>query len=81
MVRDQAGYFDDSSGSRIYLFTSGGLRETTKGFDFKRVLLALEEAGAFAKVGATQKSVPTRVPEGGFKNLYHIDPTKLQPNR
>jgi putative DNA primase/helicase len=78
LVRDQAGYFDDSSGSRIYLFTSGGLRETTKGFDFKRVLQALEEAGAFAKTDATQKTVTTNVPEGGSKGLYHIDPAKLQ---
>jgi putative DNA primase/helicase len=79
LIRDQAGYFDDSSGSRVYLFTSGGLHEATKGFDFKRVLEALEEAGAFAKVGATQKSVTRRIPEGGSKDLYHIDPTKLQP--
>jgi putative DNA primase/helicase len=78
LVRDQVGYFDDSSGSRIYLFTSGGLREATKAFDFKRVLQALEEAGAFAKVGATQKTVTTRVPEGGTKALYHIDPAKLR---
>jgi putative DNA primase/helicase len=78
LVREQVGYFDDSSGaSRIYLFTAGGLREATKGFDFKRVLQALEEADAFAKVGATQKTVTTRVPEGGTKALYHIDPAKL----
>jgi putative DNA primase/helicase len=77
LVRDQVGYFDDSSDSRIYLFTSGGLREATKGFDFKRVLEALDEARAFAKTGATQKTVTTRVPEGGVKDLYHIDPAKL----
>lgn len=77
LVRDQIGYFDDSNDSRIYLFTSGGLREATKGHDFKRVLLALEESGAFAKTSATQKSVPTRVPEGGIKHLYYIDPAKL----
>jgi putative DNA primase/helicase len=77
LIRDQAGYFDDSSGSRIYLFTSGGLREATKGFDFKRVIQALDEAGAFAKVGANQKSLTTRIPEGGCKDLYYIDPTKL----
>jgi putative DNA primase/helicase len=79
LVRDQVGYFDDSSGSRIYLFTSGGLHEATKGFDFKRVLQALDEASAFAKVGANEKSVPTRVQEGGIKHLYYIDPAKLHP--
>ena len=78
LVRDQAGYFDDSNGARIYLFTSGGLREASRGFDFRRVLEALEEAGAFAKSGTTQKSIPTRVPEGGVKALYYVDPAKLQ---
>jgi len=78
LVRDQDGYFDDSTGERIYLFTSGGLHEATKGHDFKRVLAALDDAGAFAKTGATQKTVTTRVPEGGVKDLYHIDPAKLQ---
>jgi putative DNA primase/helicase len=78
-VKDQAGYFEDFSGERIYLFTSAGLKAATKGSDFKRVLEALEEAGAFAKNGSKQKAVPTRVPEGQTKNLYHINPTKLQP--
>ena len=77
LVRDQVGYFDASTGDRICLFTSGGLREATEGFDFKRVLKAIEEAGAFAKAGATQKTVTTRVPEGGAKPLYHINPAKL----
>jgi hypothetical protein len=61
------------------LFTAGGLKEATTGFEFKRVLKALEDAGALVKTGATQKSLSTRIPNGESKDLYWIDPGKLKP--
>jgi putative DNA primase/helicase len=81
VIRDRAGYWkdDNNSGERIILFTPVGLREATKQFDFGRVIQALDEATAFAKVGATQKTVTTRIPEENRTiGLYWIDPTELQ---
>ena len=77
MIRDRLGWFDDSSGSRIYLLLPSGLREITKGYDFKRVLSALDAAGAFAKKGTDTPAIPTRLPDGRLLLLYHIDPQKL----
>jgi putative DNA primase/helicase len=70
-------YWDDSNGPRVYLFTSAGLRQASKGFDFTRVLKALGDAGAFVKTGKNEKAITTNVPEGGSKKLYWIDPNKL----
>src|SRR5262249_16312155 len=39
-IYNRAGYWEDSGNSRLYLFTSGGLKEATKGFEFNRVLKA-----------------------------------------
>ncbi|VEE72849.1 DUF927 domain-containing protein [Yersinia pseudotuberculosis] len=45
-IADRAGWWDRSENSeRIYLFTSVGLREATKGNDFKRAIKALIDAG------------------------------------
>jgi putative DNA primase/helicase len=61
---------------RIYLFTSVGLKEATKGYDLNQVLGALDSAGAFYEKGMDACAKPTRTP-GGVTRLYHIDPTKL----
>lgn len=78
VIRDRAGYFEDfTNGPRVYLFTNGGLREATKGYDFRRVLKALDDVGAFHQKDVDQKSVNTRIPDGRQIRLYHIDPSKL----
>jgi uncharacterized protein (DUF927 family) len=79
IIRDRLGWYDDSSGQRIYLVLTGGLREITRGFDFNRVLRALEQAGAFVKKGANNTSISVRVPGGGYARVFYIDPEKLQP--
>jgi putative DNA primase/helicase len=78
-VRDRLGWWDDSSGKRIYLFTSKGLKETTKGFEFGRVLAALQAAGALVKEATNSKGITTRLPDSTTARLYWIDPSKLQP--
>ena len=78
MVRDRAGYWKDDGGHRLYLFTSGGLREATKGYDLTRVTKALQQAGALAAKGANGKTaLTTRVPGGDTPRLYHIDHSAL----
>jgi putative DNA primase/helicase len=76
-IRDRAGYWDDSGTSRVYLFTAGGLKEATKGFEFKRVLKALKDAGAFAHPGADATACVTRIPGNCTRRLYWINPDKL----
>lgn len=77
IVRDRLGWYDDSSGQRIYMLLSSGLREITKAFDFKRVLTALEQATAFAKKGTDSIAFPTYFPDGRTIRLYYINPEKL----
>ena len=79
VIRDRVGYWKDENTERIMLFTPAGLREATRQFDFGRVIQALDDANVFVKVGATQKTVTTRiVEEHRTIGLYWIDPAKLQ---
>jgi putative DNA primase/helicase len=79
-VRERAGFFEDNgTGERIFLFSSSGLREAACGFDFNRVLRALEEAEAFADKGADEKAKRRRTPDGRNPKLYHLNPAKLDP--
>jgi putative DNA primase/helicase len=79
-VRDRAGWHDgtaDQSG-RVYYMTSGAIREAAKGFDFKRVLDVLADAGALPAANAKgERAKPTRTPEGEVKKLYPVTYAKL----
>ena len=80
MIRDRAGYWKQDGERRLYLFTSGGLREATKGHDFSRALGALDQAKAIAARDAGDKgkrSKKTRIPGGDSISLYHIDRSVL----
>lgn len=45
MVRDRAGWWEGTTDGVQYLFTSEGLRDALKGFDFARAIKCLELAG------------------------------------
>lgn len=45
VIRDRAGWYEDTDKGRVYLFTSGGMKEALAGFDLRRGLDALEAAG------------------------------------
>jgi len=76
-VRDRAGYWKDTADGRLYLFTTGGLAEAVKGYDIKRALSALDQAGAIADREAGKRSKKVREPGGRPVSLYHINPEKL----
>ena len=79
-IRDRCGWWRDSSNGRAYLFTSSGLREATRGFDFKRSLDALQEAGALPAPSADGKrGTPERIRSRGATTirLYTIYSHKL----
>lgn len=74
---NRAGWWRGNDAGRIYLFNADGLKEALKGFDFKRALDTLQEAGALPKPEANgERSRPMRI-EGRTVRLYQINPDKL----
>jgi putative DNA primase/helicase len=53
LVRDRAGWWRARDGKREWLFTSDGLREAVKGFDFKFACNVLERHGWLIERGKT----------------------------
>jgi putative DNA primase/helicase len=81
-VRDRAGWLREQEGSEFeVLFTSEGLREATKGFDFKRALDVLQALGALAAPLPSAKGERARLVriDGRAHKLYGIDPDRLDP--
>ena len=78
-IINRAGWFrDDADGHRVYLFTADGMREAIRGFEFKRALDLLQEAGVLPPAGATgERARAERI--GGRRpvKLYSIDAEHL----
>lgn len=73
---NRAGWWRDD-GERIYMFNAEGMREAVKGFDFKRALNILQEAGALPMHGADGKRAkPMRI-GGRLLKLYPVQADKL----
>lgn len=73
VIRDRAGWWRDDGSSRVFLFTPGGLREASPGFDFRRVLEALDTSGWIVHRDDGRRSKKTKV-QGRAQNLYAITP-------
>lgn len=76
-IRDRAGWWRDKNGTREYLFTADGMREATKGLDFKRALDVLQEAKALPTPGANGERANFMRIAGRPVKLYSIDPDQL----
>jgi len=76
-ILNRAGWWRDSTGERTYLFTSEGLREALKGFEFKAALDELQKAGALPAPGADGKRAKFSRIGGRGMRLYPISPDKL----
>ena len=75
VVRDRAGWWRGDGSDRVYLFTTDGMREALRGFDFGRGLDVLQELGAIEQQGADGKrSRPSRI-GGRVVRLYEVKPT------
>lgn len=71
MIRDRAGYWRDVDGQRVYLFSTSGMTEALKGFDFKRGLAMLEAAGLTPPAGKNgRRGVRLRV-QGRPQMWFH----------
>ncbi|MDN7906226.1 DUF927 domain-containing protein [Burkholderia diffusa] len=78
LVRDRAGWWEQDGDRRLYLFTSGALREATKGYDINRVVRALREAGAVLNLDDKGNAKTVWIAdEKDSKRLYRIAPGKL----
>jgi len=76
-IRERAGWWRDEDGGRVYLFNADGLREALKGFDFKRALDLLEEAGALPPKPANgERARPVRI-GGRVAKLYPLSADRL----
>ncbi|MDR3415267.1 MAG: DUF927 domain-containing protein [Nevskia sp.] len=77
IVRDRAGWWRDEGGAgRVYLFSSDGMREALRGFDFKRALDVLQAAGALPAPDGGERARPLRI-SGRAMRLYPIRADKL----
>jgi len=78
IIRDRAGWWrDEGDDRRTYLFNKDGLHEALKGFDFKRALDVLQEAGALSAPSTSgERSKPFRI-SGRLTRLYPIAVDKL----
>ncbi|MGO8754892.1 MAG: DUF927 domain-containing protein [Gallionellaceae bacterium] len=74
---NRAGWWRDVDGRRIYLFNAEGLREAVKGFDFKRALDTLQEAGSLPVPDASGERATAQRIGGRLVRLYPISADKL----
>lgn len=78
VIRDRAGWYrEPGQETRVYLFTGAGLRDAAAGFDFRRVLDALDAAGWIVEHDDGRRSKKARV-QGQLKSLYAIAPRDLE---
>jgi putative DNA primase/helicase len=73
MIRDRAGWYRDAEETRVYLFTPAGLKEAAAGFDFRRVLDALDAEGWIVERDEDRRSKKVKV-QGQSKSLYAVTP-------
>ncbi|WP_293374786.1 DUF927 domain-containing protein [Nevskia sp.] len=77
-VKRAGWWLDGELSGRTYLFTTAGLREALKGFDFKRVLTILQTAGALPPSAASgERSQIIRVGKRSTR-LYPVLAAKLR---
>lgn len=76
LIHNRAGWIDASTGSTLYLFTAGAMREATKDFNLNRALSALLECGALQTKGGGVRSTVERI-RGEARRVYPIDPARL----
>lgn len=81
LVRERAGWWELQDGVRIYLFTSNGMREALKGFDFSRALNHLAQAGVLPLANSSgEKSRNRRIGTEQYR-VYPVNNAKLHQAR
>lgn len=71
----RAGWFRDEEGGRVYLFNPPALQEAARGFDRRRIVTALTDAGWIVEHDEGRKTRKTYIPaRNDSLNLYAIRP-------
>lgn len=71
IIRDRCGWWRDTDQTRAFLFTPGGLREASAGFDFRRAIKALDSAGWIIDRDPGRNSKKVKV-QGRSLSLYAV---------
>jgi putative DNA primase/helicase len=81
VIHERAGYWKEINGSRIYGFNADGFKRASSGFDVRKAIEALEEAGALTDKdpGKHSKKVWIRQLKRSL-SFYMVDPDKLELN-
>ena len=77
-IIDRAGWWKEEPTGRVYLFNKDGLREALRGFDFKRSLDTLQDAGAIPPPEPDGKRAKSQRIGGRLMRLYSITADKLE---
>ena len=72
-VRDRAGYWKDEIEGRVFLFNSSALQEAASGFEIRRILDALENAGWLKERGREKRAIQYKV-NGHPTQFYAVMP-------
>ena len=73
MVRERAGWWQSTGDGMEYLFTTSGMREALKGFDFDQALKVLRMAGLLDAPTSGKASKSKRI-HGRFVRVYVVRP-------
>ena len=74
LIHNRAGYWRNTDAGRVFLFTTGGMREALKGHDFGRALGYLQAAGMMPPTGSDGKSAKVLVIQGKRSRWYEVRP-------
>jgi uncharacterized protein (DUF927 family) len=76
-VINRAGYWEDTSTNRLYLFHKSALAEAARGYSLTRIVKALEQAKILAFSDHDRKTKNYRLPGGAQARLYVVDPEAI----
>ena len=79
VINNRAGWWEENSHdeSRTYYFLKYALIEASKGFDFERVLDAMQECGAWNRPKGNNPSLVKKIPGVGAQRVFPIHAAKL----
>ncbi|MBI2784985.1 MAG: hypothetical protein HYX60_01205 [Legionella longbeachae] len=70
-IKNRAGWWKNSMSGRVYMFTSDAIQEAAPGFDLRKILDTLEEAGWLVERDKDKRAKSVKL-NGVNALLYHI---------
>lgn len=79
-IINRAGWYKDSNGKRIYMFTPNALQEAGAGYDKNRIVAALSKHQWITEKDADRQTKRTRTPQGALY-LYYVSLPEQEENQ